>query len=180
MRIISIDPGSIRTGFAVFEIGKSPQVVQSGTIELGETRDLGSRLAELSHDLQKLLEKHRPKELALERIFFSKNALSALHLGHARGVILMKCSEAGLEPFEYTPTEVKQTVTGSGRASKEQVEHFVRLQLKLPKNFVMTSQDQSDALAIGLTHLRFRQSRQIYEGLGKRKESPRDDRSFDR
>ncbi len=176
MRIISIDPGSIKTGFAVLDITQGIEIIQSGTIELNEGQNLGLRLSELSQDLEKILQKHRPQELALERIFFAKNPLSALHLGHARGVILMKCAEAGLESFEYTPTEVKQAVAGTGRATKEQVEHFVRLHFKLPKTFVMTSSDQSDALAIGLTHIRFRQSRQLYEMSGSRKETSRRDR----
>lgn len=180
MRILSIDPGSIRAGFAVFEAGKDLKLLQSGTIELNQSKDLGSRLAELAQDLESLLKKHQPQELALERIFFAKNALSALQLGHARGVILMKCAQAGLAVSEYTPTEVKQAITGAGRAQKEQVEHFVRLHLKLPKTFVMTSSDQSDALAIGLTHIRLRQSRTAHAGYDPRKEARPSDRSFDR
>lgn len=156
MKIIGIDPGSIRTGFAVLEIEATPsriKYIASGTIMLEQATALHSRLLALATDFGSLLEKYKPEILVIESLFFARNAQSALKLGHARGVLLMKAASENLEIVEYAPAEIKSAVTGSGRADKTQVAKMIKLLLKLPKNFEFSTPDQSDALAIAMAHV---------------------------
>jgi crossover junction endodeoxyribonuclease RuvC len=162
--VVGIDPGSIRTGFAVVEAtGIKIRYVTSGTILLKNEESLSKRLLNLAEDMESIVSKYQPEVLAIESLFFAKNAQSALKLGHARGVILMKAASWSLEVFEYTPAEVKASVVGSGRADKNQLAKMIKILLKLPRNFEFSTPDQSDALAIALTHV---QSSKI-KGLNK-------------
>lgn len=150
---ISIDPGSIRTGFGVFSSqGRAPKLISSGVIHLDESLSLPLRLHQLAKDFEVLLKKHRPEAMALESVFFAKNARSTIQLGQARGVILMKAAEQGLSIYEYPPAQVKQAVTGSGRASKDQIEKMIRLLLRLPSKFQFETSDEADAIAVGFAH----------------------------
>lgn len=154
MIVIGIDPGSLKTGFALIEVtGPRMKYLSSGTILLESSDHLAKRLLHLANDFDLLLKKYKPDVLAIESLFFAKNAQSALKLGHARGILLMKAAKAGLEVFEYTPAEVKVSIVGSGRAQKDQIAKMIKILLKLPKNFKFNSPDQSDALAISLTHV---------------------------
>lgn len=160
MRVLGIDPGSRRTGFAVLQSESgSTQIISSGVIALDEKLALPHRLAQLAQDLRDLIRLHRPAEVALESVFFARNAQSALKLGHARGVILMIASEHRLPIHEYSPAEAKAVLTGRGRATKEEVARMVRILLKLPKQFEFTAADQSDALALGLVHVQSKRLR---------------------
>ena len=171
-----MDPGSIRSGYAIFETqGQQISLVSSGTIVMNAKSDLPTRLVELASDLEAILRKFKPEELALESVFFAQNAQSALQLGQARGVILLKAAESGLKIFEYSPAEVKKSVAGSGRATKDQVEKMIRLVLRLPNTFEFKSADHSDALAIGLTHL---QGLEPLRKTKKGKRAPNDRTSF--
>jgi crossover junction endodeoxyribonuclease RuvC len=153
MRILGIDPGSIRTGFAVLSIQKNQvELLSGGTILLEDTGHFADRLVQLDEDLEKILTKFKPQHMAIETLFFAKNAQSALKLGHARGVILRRAAAAKLEIFEYSPTQVKSSVGGSGHAKKDQIARLLRFYLKLPKTFEFASADHSDALAIAFTH----------------------------
>ena len=153
MRILGIDPGSIRTGFAVISIHKnSIELISCGTILLDEKNTLAKRLVQLDQDLKSIIAKAKPDHLAVESLFFAKNAQSALKLGHARGVILSRAAKNNLEIFEYTPTTIKSAVGGSGRSKKDQLARLLRFYLKLPKNYEFTSEDASDALAIAFAH----------------------------
>lgn len=148
-----MDPGSLKTGFAIFEhLSQRPKLLSSGTIFLKENLPLGQRLFELAEDFDQILKKFKPEAMAIESLFFARNAKSALHLGHARGVLLMKASSYKMKIFEYTPTEVKKSVSGSGRAPKDGLEKMIRLLLGLSSNFKVASSDEADAIAIGLTH----------------------------
>lgn len=152
-RVIAIDPGSRKAGFAVLDYKKNQRhLISSGTIVLDEKQALNRRLYQFSEDIESLIKKHQPTELALEKIFFSKNAQSALTLGQARGVALVLAAKYKLALFEYSATEVKSSVCGSGRAGKDQVDHMVRILAGLPKTYEFSSADHSDALAISLTH----------------------------
>lgn len=176
MRIIGIDPGSLTAGFAILEIDETQssfsnrhiQHVSSGVIVLEKNGSMGDRLLQLSEDLSGLLQKYRPQEAAIENIFFAKNAKSALVLGQARGVCLMQFAHSKLQVFEYTPTQIKSAIGGSGRASKDQMEHMLRVMLKLPKNFQFVRHDHSDALAIALCHVHSRNS--FYDRVSSRKD----------
>ncbi len=154
LRVLGVDPGSIKTGFSIVDgQDRKFKYISSGTILLEEAEDLSLRLVQLYKDIKSLIEKHKPDHLALESLFFAKNAQSALKLGHARGVILMAAASMGLKVFEYTPTEVKSSIVGAGRAQKDQIARMIKLLLKFPKDFEFSSADQSDALAIALTHV---------------------------
>jgi crossover junction endodeoxyribonuclease RuvC len=153
MRVIGIDPGSIKTGFAIVEYSpKSHQYIAGGTIALDESADLGERLSRLSKDFKKIISHYKPEEMALETMFFAKNAQSAIKLSHARGVLLMEAASSKLKIFEYSPTNVKNSICGTGRAKKDQISQMVKMLLKLKPDFEFTSEDESDALALCLTH----------------------------
>lgn len=155
-RVLGVDPGSQKTGFCI--IGTNSEVLSSGTIVLDPKVELATRLHELHTDLISLIQKYTATELALETSFFSKNAQSAFKLGQVRGVIMAASASQQVPVSEYSPTEVKLSVSGSGRADKEQVEHMMRIYLKLPKSFEFSSPDESDAMALCLTHLQKNQN----------------------
>lgn len=107
MRALAVDPGSIKTGFAVLEYRSGKTIyITSGTIFLERDKKLPDRLCNLAEDLRVLCQKYKPQHLALESVFFAKNAQSALKLGHARGVVLLTGASFNMEIFEYSPTEV--------------------------------------------------------------------------
>ncbi len=150
MKILGIDPGSLRCGFSVLEDlgGRVPRVREAGVWRLGDGAPLPQRLAKLWKFLDQVLSEHSPDALAIEESFVHKNVHSAMVLGHARGVILAACATRGLTIAEYPPATIKQIVAGSGRASKESVAEMVRRQLGLQE--LPDSADATDALAIAL------------------------------
>ncbi len=150
-RTLGIDPGSQITGFGVLEKnGVRISHIHSGFVRLTPSPSLSLRLKLLHQTLKKVIEEYRPTDLAVEKVFFAKNVQSALTLGHVRGVVLLSAIEAGLEIFEYSPLEIKQAVTGYGRADKKQVQEMVKVLLGIPS---IQNQDVSDALAAGICHL---------------------------
>jgi len=153
LKILGIDPGSIRCGYALLEDlgGRVPLLREAGTWNLGEGKPLPNRLALLQTKLQELLSLHKPDLLCLEESFVHKNVHSAMVLGHARGVVLASCALRGMEIAELSPAEAKKTVAGSGRASKESVAEMCRRQLALET--LPVGPDASDALALALAAL---------------------------
>ncbi len=150
LRILGIDPGSRKTGYGLIEhSGNRTRYLASGCIKLNAKETLAERLLVLSTKLNILLEEFKPSCGAVEKIFYAKNAQSALSLGHARGVILLKFSERNLPIHEYQALKIKKTVVGVGRAGKDQVQHMVRILLNLQKTL---QEDEADALAIAITH----------------------------
>ena len=150
LRILGIDPGSRKTGYGLIEhSGNRTRHLASGCIKLNLKEPLAGRLHQLSTELEKLIEEFQPDCGAVEEIFFAKNAQSALTLGHARGVILLKFSERQLVAHEYQSLKVKQTVVGVGRAEKKQVQHMVKILLNLQNKL---QEDEADALAVAITH----------------------------
>jgi crossover junction endodeoxyribonuclease RuvC len=157
MTIIGIDPGTLVAGYAVIATGSEDGKTTSGVrlIEYGEITMSGNtalpaRLHKLFEKLSAVIERTSPDVLAIESAFTHKNVRSAMLIGHARGVALLAASQAGISVSEYAPREVKKAVTGSGAASKEQVQFMVCSALKLarpPKSF-----DASDAMAVALCH----------------------------
>jgi crossover junction endodeoxyribonuclease RuvC len=150
-RTLGIDPGSRITGFGVLE-KKGTRIghIHSGFVRLTSLPSFSLRLKELHQTLQKIIEEYEPTDLAVEKVFFAKNVQSALTLGHVRGVILMTAVESGMTVFEYSPLEIKQAVTGYGRADKKQVQEMVKILLGIPS---IQNPDVSDALAAGICHL---------------------------
>lgn len=178
MRVLGIDPGSIRTGFSVLESSEKQHFyIASGTIFLDEKLSLAQKLLQLSHDLRKILNNYRPTDLALENIFFAKNAQSALKLGHARGVVLMQAAGMGLKIFEYSPTEVKHSLCGRGRADKDEVAQMAKFLLRFPKTFNFKTPDESDAVAIGLAHLQTKRLK-LFQKASSSKDSTHDRATF--
>jgi crossover junction endodeoxyribonuclease RuvC len=158
MIILGVDPGSRLLGYGCIEkTGNHYRVITHGTVQLyhkeyknvpvDETTP--SRLKEIHEKLSEIIQTYRPQAMAVEKVFFAKNAVSALKLGQARGVVLLTGALHDLEIYEYSATEVKGMVTGYGRADKDQVAKT--LQLILGQQEFQT-QDSSDALAIALAH----------------------------
>jgi len=156
--ILGVDPGSRLLGYACIEKnGNHFRVITHGTIQLfhKEYKNIPvdettpSRLKEIHTCLSKIIEEHKPQAMAVEKVFFAKNAVSALKLGQARGVVLLTGALYDLEIYEYSATEVKGMVTGYGRSDKGQVAKTLQLILGQQK---FETQDSSDALAIALAH----------------------------
>ena len=151
MIVIGVDPGTIRTGWGVLRRdGGRVLRLASGTIRLDDGAEVEERLLPLERALDEVLTAHGPEEAAVESLFFSKNAMSALKLGHARGVILLTLRRRGIPVASYAPALVKRSIVGGGRAAKGQVQRVVQAILKLPEP---PQEDEADALAIALCHL---------------------------
>ncbi|HBF67412.1 MAG: Crossover junction endodeoxyribonuclease RuvC [Candidatus Uhrbacteria bacterium GW2011_GWA2_53_10] len=150
MKILGIDPGFGRTGWGVVElVRREPTFVACGCITTPSTMKFPERLIELHRQLGVVIKKYQPQSAAVEKLFFFKNAKTAMDVGQARGVILLTLHQAGLSVHEMTPLQVKQTVTGYGRADKDQIGKMVKLLLGLKT--VPKPDDVADALAVALT-----------------------------
>ena len=152
MRIFGIDPGSERTCYGCIEsLGSRRRIVVCGSLAAPSRSSFPDRLKHIHAGLAALLVRHRPDCVAVETIFHARNVLSALKLGHARGIALLAASEAGLPVVEYTPAEIKRAVVGYGRAEKHQVQQMIRL--LLGADVAPSPHDVADALAVALCHL---------------------------
>ena len=150
-RTLGIDPGSQVTGVGILERdGTRFRHIYSGAIRLSSLPTLVLRLENIHHRLGEIIREFLPTEMAVEKVFLSKNVHSALILGHVRGVALLSAVEAGLELFEYSALEIKKAVTGYGRAEKTQVQAMVGNLLGLT---ITRNRDISDALAVAICHL---------------------------
>jgi len=150
MRILGIDPGSRITGYGLVEkIGNRLRHMDNGAIITDSKAPMPERLQVIYRQLNRIIDEYAPQAVAIERIFVAKNALSALKLGHARGVAMLAGVNAGLPVAEYSAVEVKNAVVGYGRAAKTQVQHMVRVLLALPE---IAQEDASDALAVAICH----------------------------
>ncbi len=150
MRVLGIDPGTIKTGWGVVDKkGTRVTAVASGIIRAGK-RPLPARLAIIHAGLTAVVVEHAPDAVALEDIFFAKHANAALKLGHARGVAMLVAAQAELDLHEYPPALVKRTVAGKGSAGKDQMGRLVMAILGLRE---APGEDAADALAVALTHL---------------------------
>ena len=151
MRILGIDPGYGRTGWGVIEGNKSTWAhVAHGCLETSVEDPFVERLKEIQKMLRAIIQEYAPAQAAVEELFFYKNVKTAIKVGQARGVILLTLADAGLPIGEYTPLEVKQTITGYGRADKRQLTTLIRHELHLKTD--PTPDDAADALAIALAH----------------------------
>ncbi len=149
MRILGVDPGSRRTGYGVVDAtGGRITHLAHGVIAAGNG-EFTERLATLFTGLSDVIANHRPQCVAMEDVFMARNAASALKLGQARGALIAACAHAKLKVTPYSPTKVKQAVTGFGRAEKGQIQHMIQLLLKLPPPL---REDAADALAVAVCH----------------------------
>lgn len=151
MRILGVDPGSLRTGWGLVDAGPrgKPLHVDNGVIIPDPHASLPERLCTIARALGEVIARFRPEIASIETAFHANNARSALVLGQARGAVVVTCALAGLSVVEYGPMQVKLAVTGAGRASKESVQAMVAVLMKLPEP---AQEDASDALALALTH----------------------------
>ena len=149
-RVLGVDPGSYHLGVGCVEKqGTSFHLISADTLHAPKNLPLFDRLEFLLERLRKIIVELSPDEIAIEDVFFAKNARSAFHLGMARGVAVAACMGRGIKIFEYTPTQVKSVVTGYGRADKEQVKKMIRLILGAGESL---GYDATDALAIAICH----------------------------
>lgn len=147
--ILGIDPGSIKTGYGLINVfGNSFTHIDNGIIAPPKGMDFKDRVAFIFRGVVETIEEFKPSYLSLEDIFVSVNAQSALKLGHIRGAVMCAAAINGVPVFEYSPTRVKQSVTGSGRAQKFQIQEMVRVLLKLKE---VPQEDAADALAVAIT-----------------------------
>ncbi len=149
MRIIGIDPGTAIVGFGVIDaVRGTTTLVTAGVITTPAHTPLPERLEEIYDGLTTIISETRPTVMAIERLFFAQNITTAMSVSHARGVAMLTGQQAKLQIEEYTPLQIKQTMTGYGRATKQQIQEMVRLQLGLKQ--VPKPDDCADALAAAL------------------------------
>src|SRR5271168_1042445 len=156
MRVFGIDCGTEFTGYGVVEMdcaGRMPRLVHlaAGTIRLSKKNTTPQRLAQIYAELTALIALHQPEIIAIEEVFFSANAKSALKLGQVRGVAMLAAATSGLAVAEYAPLSIKSSVVGYGLAAKEQVQFMVKR--LLDKESAFDSADAADALAIAICHI---------------------------
>ncbi len=156
VRILGVDPGSRLTGYGLVEAtGAEVRFLDCGLIQAGDD-DVALRLKRIFDGLGRMIAEHAPSELAIEKVFVHRNVTSALKLGQARGAALLAASTRALDVFEYSPNEIKQAVTGRGHAGKEQIQHMIRVLLKLKQ---VPAADAADALAAAVCHAHVSQTR---------------------
>lgn len=151
MRIIGIDPGYAIMGYGIIDkSGNSFSPVAYGAVTTDKTMPMPDRLKHLYQGLTEIISKYQPEEASIEQLFFNTNTTTAIFVGQARGVAILACANSGLSIFEYTPLEIKTSLTGYGRAEKDQVQAMVKMLLNLP--CVPKPDDTADALAAALCH----------------------------
>jgi len=153
MKILGIDPGMAIVGYSVIEYnGNSTVLLHSGSIQTDKGRTESQRLLEIFEDMTEIVKKYKPDVCAIEKLFYFRNQTTVMPVAHARGVILTVLEKFAIPIYEYTPIEVKQVLTGYGRADKKEVEQMVKISLGvdvLPK-----LDDTIDSIAIAICHTR--------------------------
>lgn len=165
-RVVGIDPGLTVTGYAVVEPStRRPYVVEAGVIRpRGDSADLGSRLKRLFEGVIEVLEAFPPEGLALEQVHSHiKHPRTAILMAHARGVIMLAAAEKGVPVFGYAAARIKKTLTGSGKAPKEQMQHAIQTELGLDR--LPEPHDVADACAVALCHFQIQRNRRGLAGL---------------
>lgn len=152
MRIIGIDPGTGILGFGVIDVDKrgQAQLVDAGVIRTPVKEDDAVRLNTIYDELTDIITATKPQHMSVEKLFFAQNVTTAMTVAQARGVVLLCGMQSGLKIAEYTPQQIKQALTGYGRAEKKQIQEMVRVILKLKE--VPKPDDCADALAAAITH----------------------------
>ncbi len=165
MRILGLDPGSAITGYGLIEFaGGRYTLNEYGALRTSPPASAAERLLSLYEQINALLERTQPEQIAVEELFFNRNTTTAIPVGQARGILLLAGAQRHLPIAEYTPLQVKQALTGYGHADKSQIQYMVARLLKLQD--VPKPDDAADALAIAITHAHY------YAGLKLRGELP--------
>ena len=152
MIILGLDPGLATMGYGVIEKQKNDNnvAVDYGVVLTPKNESLPVRLAMLEEGVNKILNKYKPDEIAVEELFFVKNITTGIPVAHARGVMLLTCIKYCGKLYEYTPNQIKMSLTGYGRADKQQIQQVVTSLLHLSK--IPRPDDAADALAVALCH----------------------------
>lgn len=161
MIVLGIDPGYATIGYGVldFTLGKV-EVIDYGVIETPKDEGLPQRLCMIEDGINLLIDKYKPNEVSIEELFFAKNVKTAINVAHARGVILSTVVRKIGNIFEYTPLQIKQALTGYGRADKMQIQSMVKTFLSLKS--IPKPDDAADALAVALTHIQSRNFKESF------------------
>lgn len=153
MKILGIDPGMAIVGYCILDFdGRNLVLLHSGSIQTFKDESESQRLNEIYNDIKTIIEKYQPDICAIEKLFFFRNYTTVMPVAHARGVILLALEQNKIPVYEYTPIEVKQVLTGYGRATKKEVEQMVKVALnikQLPK-----LDDTVDSIAIAICYTR--------------------------
>ncbi len=150
-RIIGIDPGTGILGFGIIEVNKGkPTLIDGGVIRTPVKEDDAVRLQTIYNELTSIIAESKPQEMAVEKLFFAQNVTTAMTVAQARGVVLLTGMQASLKIAEYTPLQIKQALTGYGRADKKQIQEMVRVIMNLKE--VPKPDDCADAIACAITH----------------------------
>lgn len=151
MRILGIDPGTGILGFGVIDVdGRKVQLVDAGVIRTPVKEDDAVRLLTIYEELTDIIATNKPTVMSVEKLFFSKNVTTGMTVSQARGVVLLTAQQAGIQIVEYNPMQIKQAITGYGKADKKQMQEMVRVLLGLQE--VPKPDDCADALAAALTY----------------------------
>ncbi|MGE3797794.1 MAG: crossover junction endodeoxyribonuclease RuvC [Thermomicrobiales bacterium] len=151
MIIFGVDPGTARMGFGVIEYdGSSSQLIEHGVLETSVDTSMPYRLRELYEQLTDLMGTHNPAVVAIEALFFARNVTTAISVGQARGIVLLAAAMRDLAVHEYSPSEIKYSVAGYGKADKPQMQEMVRMILGLAA--VPHPDDAADAVAVAICH----------------------------
>lgn len=152
MRILGIDPGTGILGFGVIDtLGSKKTLVDAGVIRTPVKQEDSERLKTIYDELREIITEHKPDVMVVEKLFFARNVTTAMSVAQARGVVLLLGKQANLKLAEFTPLQIKQSVTGYGKADKKQVQEMVRVMLNLKE--IPKPDDCADALAAALTYL---------------------------
>lgn len=150
MRILGIDPGYGIVGWGLIDVDLKTQVVDYGVVSTPKELSLPERLEVIYSSIQSLINSYKPDVLSVEELFYFKNQTTVIPVAEARGVILLSAKKCGVPIYEYTPLQIKQALTGFGRAEKAQVQFMVKTLLGLEK--VPKPDDAADALAVAICH----------------------------
>lgn len=151
MRILGIDPGYAIMGYGIIE-KKASRIypIAYGSLETDKDLPMPDRLKHLYSGLMEVIAEYQPEEASIEELYFQNNAKTAIFVGEARGVAVLACANSGLSIYEYTPMQIKTSVSGYGRACKRQVQEMVKMILGFDE--IIKPDDTSDALAAAITH----------------------------
>jgi len=152
MIVIGIDPGLATVGFGVIRTeNRNITPISYGCIKTSPDKQTPQRLLDIFNEITSLFEKYKPEVIAVETLFFSKNVTNGLSISEARGVIFLAAAQHSIPIFEYTPNQVKQAITGSGKADKKQMQEMIKRLLDLDE--IPKSDDAADGLSIALCHI---------------------------
>ena len=151
MRILGIDPGYAIMGYGVVEKkGNSVTLLTAGAVTTDKDMNMSDRLKALYAGLMDIIAEYQPQEAAIEELYFNTNAKTVIFVGEARGVAVLACANSGLPIYEYTPLQIKTSLTGNGRADKKQVQFMVKKVLGMDD--IIRPDDAADAVAAAITH----------------------------